>query len=84
MAALHGLILLALQVHERDRDMPRQFQQTHPCPSTGRTSGACPGWQRDYVIAVCRGGPDMVANLQWLTEAAHKLKTRGDCRKLPR
>lgn len=47
------------------------------------SDGACPGWNIDHVVPLCRGGADAVWNLQWLTVAQHKLKTRGDCRRPP-
>jgi hypothetical protein len=31
----------------RSREVTREFQRLHPCPSTGRTSGACPGYVKD-------------------------------------
>lgn len=68
----------------RSRWVPHAFQRTHPCPSTGRTIGACPGWVRDHIIPLCAGGPDSVANMQWQTVAAGKLKDRAErkqCRK---
>jgi hypothetical protein len=66
----------------RARAMPRvgqriskhEFQRQHPCPSTGRTTGACPGFVKDHVIPLACGGPDSVANLQWQTIAAAKAK----------
>jgi len=27
-----------------------EFQLTHPCPSTGRTNGACPGYVKDHIV----------------------------------
>ena len=48
------------------------FQRIHPCPSTRLTSGFCPRWQKDHIIAmgakhpVLGGGCDSVANMQWL------------------
>jgi 5-methylcytosine-specific restriction endonuclease McrA len=77
------LILLATDADSRDRNVPAEFQRQFPCPSTGKTTGACPGWERDHVIPLCRGGSDTVANMNWLTVEQHKLKTRGDCRTLP-
>lgn len=47
-----------------------------PCPATGRTSGPCPGWEVDHREALICGGPDTIANLQWLTVEAHREKTR--------
>jgi 5-methylcytosine-specific restriction endonuclease McrA len=68
----------------RNPEVPRQFQHAHPCPSTGRTSGACPGYQRDHVVPLCRGGADAVGNMQWLTVEAHRAKTRIDVRSCTR
>jgi hypothetical protein len=50
----------------RRADVLVAFQKIHPCPSTGKTTGACPGWSKDHVwpLAVC--GCDSVSNLQWL------------------
>jgi len=44
--------------HARSRDVPRQFQKEHPCPSTGRKWGACPGYVRDHIKPLCAGGAD--------------------------
>jgi len=43
-----------------------EFRSHHACPSTGRRSGACPGWQVDHVIPLASCGCDVVENLQWL------------------
>jgi hypothetical protein len=29
----------------------QEFQQEHPCPSTARTGGACPGYRKDHIKA---------------------------------
>lgn len=42
------------------------FQRLHPCPSTGLTSGSCPGWAADHVWPLATCGCDHVSNLQWL------------------
>jgi hypothetical protein len=47
-----------------------------PCPSTGATRGACPGWQVDHREALVCGGRDELGNLQWLPVAEHREKTR--------
>ena len=52
------------------------FKHQHPCPSTGRSSGACPGYVIDHVIPLKRGGSDDPANMQWQTTAAAKAKDR--------
>ena len=64
----------------RSREVTREFQREHPCPSTGRTSGACPGYRRDHIKALACGGPDAVSNLQWQTVAAAKAKDRWERR----
>jgi hypothetical protein len=62
----------------RSREVAREFQQLHPCPSRGRTTGACPGYVRDHIRLIACGGPDTVANMQWQTIAAAKAKDRWE------
>jgi hypothetical protein len=50
----------------RRTDVLAAFKRAHPCPATGRTSGACGGWAIDHVIPLACGGCDAVSNLQWL------------------
>lgn len=33
-----------------------EFRNSHPCPSTGKTRGACPGYVIDHVQALKHGG----------------------------
>lgn len=80
LALLWLLLANAGMAWPRDRNVALDFQRLHPCPSTGKTSGACPGWVRDHVIPLCKGGPDTVANLQWQTIEAAKAKDRWECR----
>lgn len=42
------------------------FQRIHPCPSTGLTKGACPGWQMNHDRPLACGGCDAVSNLSWI------------------
>ncbi len=63
---------------ERSRALRAEFMRSHPCPSTGRTAGACPGWQVDHREALICGGRDELANPHWLTIEAHKAKTRAE------
>ena len=76
-------LLLPLAADARDRAVRAEFMRSNPCPATGKPTGPCVGWEVDHVTPLCRGGADAVTNLQWLTVAQHKLKTRGDCRALP-
>ncbi len=60
----------------RSRTATRDFQKSHPCPSTGRTSGACNGFVIDHVVPLKRGGADSPGNMQWQTKAAAKAKDK--------
>jgi hypothetical protein len=60
----------------RDPHAKEAFRKTHPCPSTGKTYGACPGWVVDHVQALKHGGADAPSNMQWQTRAAAKAKDR--------
>ena len=65
--------------HIKRRSSARHaFMERHPCPSTGRTSGACPGYVVDHVIALKHGGADDPANMQWQTKAAAKAKDKWE------
>ena len=52
----------------RRSDVLAAFQKIHPCPNTGKTTGAC-DWQKDHVIPLADGGCDSVSNLQYLPPA---------------
>jgi hypothetical protein len=52
------------------------FKKSHPCPSTGKTSGACPGYVIDHIQPLKRGGVDSPGNMQWQTKAAAKAKDK--------
>lgn len=56
----------------------REFQREHPCPSTGRTSGACPGYVKDHIKPLACRGPDTAANLQWQTIQAARVKDKWE------
>jgi hypothetical protein len=61
---------------KRDPEAARAFKQSHPCPATGRSTGACPGYVIDHVKPLKRGGADKPENMQWQTKAEAKAKDR--------
>jgi hypothetical protein len=60
----------------RDPRARNEFKRTHPCPSTGKTSGACKGYIIDHVQPLKRGGADSASNMQWQSEADARSKDR--------
>lgn len=82
MNRLTTLSVLLLLTHglapavERSPTLRAEFQRLHPCPSTGASRGACPGYQVDHREALICGGKDELGNLQWLSIEEHKAKTR--------
>lgn len=76
-----ALVLTAgdsVSADDRSRAARADFQRHEPCPSTGAARGACPGFEVDHRIALCSGGADAPANMQWLSIAAHRQKTKSD------
>ena len=60
----------------RSPEARRAFQASNPCPATGKTSGACPGFVVDHIKPLKRGGADAPGNMQWQTTAEAKAKDR--------
>ena len=56
----------------------RQFQRDNPCPATGLTRGACPGYIVDHIVALKQGGRDEPGNMQWQTVEQAKAKDRAE------
>lgn len=50
----------------RRADVLAAFQRIHPCPSTGLTKGACPGWAKNHDRSLACGGCDAVSNMSWM------------------
>lgn len=62
----------------RDPHAKEAFRKAHPCPATGKTYGACPGWTVDHIQALKHGGADAPYNMQWQTNADAKAKDRWE------
>lgn len=63
---------------KRSESAKNEFKRAHPCPSNGRSSGACPGYVIDHVNPLKRGGADAPSNMQWQTKAAAKAKDKWE------
>lgn len=61
---------------KRSSTAKHEFQRSNPCPSTGKTSGGCPGYVVDHVTALKRGGADAPSNMQWQTKKQAKAKDK--------
>lgn len=82
-AALAIILALALPLTaraHRSSSARHRFQKQHPCPSTGKTTGPCPGWVKDHVIPLACGGADAPSNMQWQTKADAKAKDKWERR----
>lgn len=63
---------------KRSESAKNAFKHSHPCPSTGRTSGACPGYVIDHIRPLKRGGADEPSNMQWQTVSEAKAKDKWE------
>lgn len=77
----HALFLLLLALIStaqakipRSSQVTRDFQKQNPCPTTGKTTGACPGQVKDHIKSLCAGGTDSVDNMQWQTVEESRIK----------
>lgn len=59
---------------KRSESAKRTFQRANPCPSTGKTSGGCRGYEIDHTRPLYQGGADAPDNMQWLSKSQHKAK----------
>jgi hypothetical protein len=63
---------------KRSKAATDAFKRDHPCPSTGRSSGKCPGYVIDHVTPLKRGGLDAPSNMQWQTKEEAKAKDKWE------
>ena len=66
--------------HRPQRRRQARFPARQPVPATGKTTGACPGYQIDHRVPLGKGGADDPANMEWLTTEQHKAKTAAESR----
>jgi hypothetical protein len=79
--ALIFTLLLPLELDaktERSEKQRAAFQRENPCPSTGKTKGACPGYIVDHIVPLKRGGTDTPCNMQWQTKEDAKEKDKWE------
>lgn len=79
-AALALVQSSAASASERSRSARAEFVRQNPCPATGKSRGACPGWHVDHVTPLKCRGADAPHNMQWLTVQQHKIKTAQEAR----
>jgi hypothetical protein len=65
-----------LQSVRRSDQAMNDSPEVPPCPSTGKTTGACPGYVIDHLVPLKRDGADAASNMQWQTTAAAKAKDK--------
>lgn len=71
----HSQTIPTQQKPQRNPKARRSFHYSNPCPSTGKNSGACPGFEVDHIRPLKCGGKDSPENMQWLSKDQHKKKT---------
>ena len=59
---------------DRETKVVREFRKSVPCPSTGHTDGACPGYVVDHPVPLCWGGPDAITNMAWQEQRLSYMK----------
>lgn len=80
LLALWLAVLVVLPAEARDRAQRTEFVREHPCPVTGKTRGACPGWVVDHIVPLCAGGADDPGNMQWQELKESKEKDKEEWR----
>ena len=61
---------------KRSSQPKTEFMRSHPCPSTGKISGNCPGYIIDHTQALKSGGTDTANNMEWQSTAAARAKDK--------
>ena len=76
-AVIAALVCSPLAAREyRSREITREFQREHPCPSTGLTTGVCPGYRKDFIHDYLLQHPDvLIAALRHAKDELHSDST---------
>jgi hypothetical protein len=67
-----GALVIAcalVQAAPRSSAVRAEFKRSNPCPSTGRSTGPCPGFVIDHIEPLCASGADAPHNMAWQTRA---------------
>jgi hypothetical protein len=56
------------------------FRKANPCPSTGRASGSCPGFEMEHMNPLACGGADSPGNMQWVSSSSTRKKGPEPCK----
>ena len=64
--------------YHRSQKAKAIFKYSHPCPSTGRNSGSCPGYIIDHIKPLSCGGEDVPNNMQWQNKVEAKEKDKWE------
>lgn len=84
LTLLGALFLLAVPPaqtfakQQRSTAAKNEFKRLQPCPSTGKSRGACPGYVIDHIQPLKRGGPDRPSNMQWQAKEEAKAKDKWE------
>jgi hypothetical protein len=62
----------------KDHAQQRAFRLANPCPSTGATTGDCPGFVIRYIRPRPCGGTDTPDNMEWRSDAMEKHHDKAD------
>ncbi len=64
----------------RPSSAKENFRKANPCPSTGRSSGSCPGYEVEHMNPPACGGADSPGNMQWVPASATRKKGAPGCK----
>jgi outer membrane biosynthesis protein TonB len=64
----------------RPSSAKENFRKAYPCPSTGRSSGSCPGYDVEHMNPPACGGADSPGNMQWVPASATRKKGAPECK----